>query len=225
MEKRFIIVSICSCSSVELAGDLTPMNVLVKEVDGRFGAKLTDFGLSKSKMSKSSKASVGTPGYKAPDLVQGELSGAVDVFSFGGVLVYLFGEDHLHPFDEFDDYTVGLKMLDCQRNGEELRVPELQSIESTEIRKIATECLSIRSAARPTAQDLLDRFSEMCGLSGGEQIGNAAVDMMLKVHMRTLNMLVEEVASLKERLKEKDVEANDMDMQIDFLMDKYMDSL
>ena len=142
----------------ELAGDLTPMNVLLKEVDGRIVAKLTDFGLSKSKISKKSKSRAGTPAYKSPEYGQELVSGSVDVFAFGGVLVYLFGEDHVHPFDDLDDDGVSRMMIACHEHNKSLVVPELETIEVAEIREIAGRCLSTRSGARPTSRELLERF-------------------------------------------------------------------
>ena len=208
----------------EVSGDLTPMNVLLKQMDERIGAKLIDFGLSKSKISKTSKSKAGTPGYKPPEHGK-ELSGAVDVFAFGGVLVYLFGEEHVHPFDDLDDEGVQRMMIECHDQRKALDVPELESIEAVEIREISRQCLSTESGSRPTARVLLDRFSDMCGLSGSAQVGSAAEDMMVKVQMRTLNVLLEEISSLKMMMADRDLEANDRDLQIDFLMGRYMDSL
>ena len=63
-------------------------------------------------------------------------------------------------------------------------------------------------------------------------MSHAAEDVMVKVQMRTLNILTEEVSSLKsmmgmlkERLVEKDMEIDDLDVQMEFLRDKYMDSI
>ena len=143
----------------------------------------------------------GTPSYKAPENGLEELSGAIDVFAFGGVLVYLFGEDHVHPFDDLDDDAIMKRMMYCYKEKVPLNVPELDTIEMAEIRETATECMSTNAGSRPTARVLLDRFSDMCGLSGSAQIGNAAEDAMMKVQMRMLNVLTEEVPSLKNMMK------------------------
>ena len=215
-----------------MIGDLTPMNILLKEGSGRLMAKVTDFGLSKSKISKQSKSNAGTAAYQPPEYGQEELSGAVDVFAFGGVLVYLFGEEHVHPFDDLDDGAVARRMLRCYEHEKPLVVPELETIDVPELREIASECLSARSGSRPTARELLERFSELCDLPGRVQMEQATEDVMVKVQMRTLNILTEEVASLKSmmsslkaRMKEKDVEVDDLDMQMGYLMGKYMDSI
>ena len=201
------------------------MNILVSKDDRRVVAKLTDFGLSKSKISKSSKSNAGTTAYQPPEYGQEKLNGSVDIFAFGGVLVYLFGDEHVHPFDDLDDGAITRRMLHCYAQNIPLDVPELETIEVPEIRKIASQCLSTRSASRPTAHDLLEHFSDLCGLTGSAVMSNAAEDAMVKVQMRTLNILMEEVASLKAKMAEKDMEVNDLDVQMDFLMGKYTDSL
>ena len=94
-----------------ILGDLTPMNVLIKEVNGRFVAKLTDFGPSKSKISKHSKNKYGTAAYQPPEYGMQELNGAVDVFAFGGILIYLFSDDHVHPFSDLDDHAIVRNMV------------------------------------------------------------------------------------------------------------------
>ena len=118
------------------------MNILLKEEDGPFVAKVTDFGLSKSKISKRSKNNAGTAAYQPPEHGEEELSGAVDVFAFGGVLIYLFGEDHVHPFDDLDDGAISRKMIRCYEHGKPLVVPELDTIDVPEVREIAGLCLT-----------------------------------------------------------------------------------
>ena len=124
----------------EFLGDLTPMNVLLEDVDGRVMAKLTDFGLSKSKISKSSKTKEGTPSCKAPEMGEEELCGAIDVFSFGGVLIYLFGEDHVHPFDGVDEVVLNRKFLRCYEKNEAPKIPGLDTIDIDTVREIAADC-------------------------------------------------------------------------------------
>ena len=201
------------------------MNILLTEGDGRFVAKLTDFGLSKSKFSKKSKSDAGTPAYQPPEYGQEELDGSVDVFAFGGVLVYLFGDEHVHPFENLNDGAITRRMVHCYAQNVPLDVPELQTIEDAEIRDIATQCLSTQSASRPTARELLEHFSALCGLPGRMQMSHAAEDVMIKVEMRTLNTLLEEVTLLKARMAEVDMDVNDLDIQMDFLMGKHTDSL
>ena len=207
------------------AGDLTPMNILITETDGRFQAKLIDFGLSKSKISKSSKVKAGTPSYKPPENGLEPLSGAVDVFGFGGVLIYLFGEEHVHPFDDLDDDAISNRMMYCYKEKMPLNIPELETIEVDAIREIASECFRTDAGLRPTASELLEKFNNLCGLSNSTQIGNATEDAMMKAQMRMLNVLMEEVALLKTKMEAKDMIIDDMDVRMQFLMGQYMDSV
>ena len=201
------------------------MNVLLKEVNGRFVAKLTDFGLSKSKISKQSKSTAGTLAYKPPESGEEELSGAVDVFAFGGVLIYLFGDSHVHPFENLTDDAIVKKMVRCYEHGKPLVVPELDDISIPEIREIASQCLSARSGSRPTVHALIGRFSKLCGISGDSQVSYAAEDVMVKIQMRTLNILMEEVTSLKEMMRFKNIEISDLETQMEFLQDEYIEGI
>ena len=69
--------------------DLTPSNVLLSPV----GPKVIDFGLSRAAEVMSDVShqhgAIGTPGYMAPEQIMGaDISSAVDVFAWGGVIVY-----------------------------------------------------------------------------------------------------------------------------------------
>ena len=65
----------------------------------------------------------------------------------------------------------------------------------------------------------------MCSLSAAMQLGSATEDVMLKIHMRTLKMLVDEVSALRERITMRDVSVDEMQLQLDFLIERDMDSL
>ena len=66
--------------------------MLVTKTEERIAAKIADFGLSKSRLSRSSMSECGTSAYLPPEHgKEGEvLSGSVDVFAFGGILIYVF---------------------------------------------------------------------------------------------------------------------------------------
>ena len=201
------------------------MNVLLKEVDGRVVGKLTDFGLSKSKISKTSKSADGTTAYKPPEDGEEELSGAADVFAFGGVLIYLFGSDHVHPFEDLSDNAIVKRMIKAFQSGLDMNIPELETIEVDEIREIATKCMRTQSGERPTAHELLDQFSELCGLSGNVQVENAAEDMTVKVDMKMFKFLMDEMALLKKSIEEKDLQMEDMSLQLQFLVNNHEDAM
>ena len=182
-------------------GDLTPMNILLKECEGRIVAKLTDFGLSKTNISRHSGTKAGTPAYKCPEYGSDEVCDAVDMFSFGGVLVYLFGEEHAHPFEGKDDDEIHRMMVACHQHNVALNIPELETIREQKIREIAAECLNADAGLRPSAGDLLDRFSELCELSKEIQKDNAAEDAVFTIGMRSFNVVQEEMKSLQEKEK------------------------
>ncbi|GFH32935.1 protein kinase domain-containing protein, partial [Haematococcus lacustris] len=80
-------------------GDLSPANILLKLDDSRSGclkaiAKVGDFGLShmsKDGQSHVSNVRQGTPHYTAPEvLMEGRMTRAADVYSFGVILHELY---------------------------------------------------------------------------------------------------------------------------------------
>ena len=74
----------------------------MRKQSGRFAANITDFGLSKSNLSKNSENKTGTPAYKSPEYGNADLTEAIDLFSFGGVLIFMFGAHHAHPLSDKD---------------------------------------------------------------------------------------------------------------------------
>ena len=85
-----------------LHGDLKAQNILV---DGKFRAKVADFGLSQKK----SLGVVGTPFWMAPELLRGEScnSSASDVYSFGIILYEVYSRKEPYA----DDASMGLQRL------------------------------------------------------------------------------------------------------------------
>ena len=201
------------------------MNVLLKEHQDRVVAKVTDFGLSKSKISKVSKDKAGTSSYKAPEVGEESLTGAVDIFSFGGVLVFLFGDRHVHPFSDLQDGDIERHMVRCYELKKDPRVPEIDSIGDDMIQSYAKRCFSVNPDDRPSAQELLEEFSQLCGLSATSQLNSALEDAMIRLHMRSFDMLNEQVRILTERLLEKDMEIDDLELRVEFLLDKHIDSI
>ena len=83
----------------------------MKEEDGRFAAKLADARLSGSEISGHIQDETWRKAYRPPERGHEELTGAEDVFAFGGVLVYLFGDDHVHPLHDLDDKALTWKIM------------------------------------------------------------------------------------------------------------------
>ena len=176
-------------------------------------------------MSKTSRIDAGVPAYKPPENGFEELSGAADIFAFGGVLVFLFGEQHVHPLNELNDNGISRRMIECYDKKSVLEVPELQTIEHRKLREMATECLRAEWESRPSASDLLERLWELSGVRESDRMGQEAQDALVKVQMGAIERLMKEVDRLTAKMQEKDMEIGDLDIQLDFLMTKYMDSI
>ena len=65
--------------------DIKPENILLKKEQGELICKITDFGLSKLKASRSERYQTfcGTAPYMAPEILDGDYSNAVDVYALG----------------------------------------------------------------------------------------------------------------------------------------------
>lgn len=117
--------------------DLKPENVMVRD-DGVI--KLTDFGIAKildrdEKMTMTG-ALVGSPAHMAPEIIEGEESGAeADVFSLGTML-YLFVTGKL-PFSAPNTTATLKRILDCVYEDPRQTVPTC----SDELTEIIGNCL------------------------------------------------------------------------------------
>jgi serine/threonine-protein kinase len=136
--------------------DLKPENVMVRD-DGVI--KLTDFGIAKildrdEKMTMTG-ALVGSPAHMAPEIIEGEESGAeADVFSLGTML-YLFVTGKL-PFTAPNTTATLKRILDCVYEDPRQTVPTC----SDELTEIIGTCLQRSPANRyPTAGKLRDALA------------------------------------------------------------------
>ena len=133
--------------------DLKPENVMVRD-DGVI--KLTDFGIAKildrdEKMTMTG-ALVGSPAHMAPEIIEGEESGAeADVFSLGTML-YLFVAGKL-PFTAPNTTATLKRILDCVYEDPRQTVPTC----SDELTEIIGNCLQRQPGNRyPNAGKLRD---------------------------------------------------------------------
>ncbi len=133
--------------------DLKPENVMVRD-DGVI--KLTDFGIAKildrdEKMTMTG-ALVGSPAHMAPEIIEGEESGAeADVFSLGTML-YLFVTGKL-PFTAPNTTATLKRILDCVYEDPRQTVPTC----SDELTEIIGNCLQRAPGNRyPNAGKLRD---------------------------------------------------------------------
>ncbi|MCU0700236.1 MAG: protein kinase [Myxococcaceae bacterium] len=136
--------------------DLKPENVMVRD-DGVI--KLTDFGIAKildrdEKMTMTG-ALVGSPAHMAPEIIEGEESGAeADVFSLGTML-YLFVTGKL-PFTAPNTTATLKRILDCVYEDPRQSVPTC----SDELTEIIGTCLQRQPGNRyPNAAKLRDALA------------------------------------------------------------------
>ncbi|WP_327269275.1 serine/threonine protein kinase [Streptomyces sp. NBC_01218] len=124
--------------------DVKPSNVLLA-LDG---PRLIDFGIARALGATTSLtstgASVGSPGYMAPEqIVGGDVSGAADVFSLGAVLAY--AATGSAPFPGNSSAVLLYKVVHEE--------PELGHLAGA-LREIVAGCLAKDAAARPTPADV-----------------------------------------------------------------------
>jgi len=143
--------------------DLKPENVMVRD-DGVI--KLTDFGIAKildrdEKMTMTG-ALVGSPAHMAPEIIEGEESGAeADVFSLGTML-YLFVVGKL-PFTAPNTTATLKRILDCVYEDPRQTVPTC----SDELTEIIGRCLQRAPGDRyPDAGKLRDALAGYLGELG-----------------------------------------------------------
>ncbi|TMU93175.1 serine/threonine-protein kinase [Streptomyces sp. DASNCL29] len=137
--------------------DVKPSNVLLA-LDG---PRLIDFGIARATEGTvsltSTGASIGSPGYMAPEQILGEnVEGAADVFSLGAVLAYAAtGEP---PFPGDTSAALLYKVVhDEPRFGHEL---------TGGLRGLVAACLAKNPADRPTPEQIVRRLAPEDGASG-----------------------------------------------------------
>ncbi|MET8333994.1 serine/threonine-protein kinase [Streptosporangium canum] len=127
--------------------DLKPANVIL--TDGE--PVVIDFGIACALDSASvtvSGAVLGTPGYLAPEVLEGAGSGAeADLFSLGATLAY--AATGRHPYGTGPPSAVGYRVVH--------HAPDLEGVPGW-LEPLLQECLRRDPAARPSAAELLDRL-------------------------------------------------------------------
>ncbi len=138
--------------------DLKPSNVLI----ATDGPRVIDFGISVAAEAASALTQtgmvVGTPGFMAPEQVQGNPVGpAADVFSLGAVLVYAASGQG--PFGTGSAHVVNYRAV--------YEEPRLDGLPPG-LRALVEPCLNKNPEERPSVPVLLERLAGAAGEGAGE---------------------------------------------------------
>ncbi|MFI6597927.1 serine/threonine-protein kinase [Nonomuraea sp. NPDC050536] len=127
--------------------DLKPANVMMSEGE----PVVIDFGIASALDSLSVTASgavVGTPGYLAPEVLEGRASGPeTDVFAFGATLAY--AATGRQPYGQGPASAVAYRVVHHE--------PDLDGVPEW-LAPLLRECLATDPAARPTAAQICARL-------------------------------------------------------------------
>ncbi|GAA3565099.1 hypothetical protein GCM10022419_052240 [Nonomuraea rosea] len=127
--------------------DLKPANVMMTEGE----PVVIDFGIASALDTLSVTASgavVGTPGYLAPEILEGRAAGvAADVFSFGATLA--FAATGRQPYGQGPASAVAYRVVH--------HPPDLEGVPEW-LEPLLRECLSADPAVRPTAAQICARL-------------------------------------------------------------------
>ncbi|MFI1331524.1 protein kinase [Streptomyces sp. NPDC020845] len=160
--------------------DVKPSNVLLA-LDG---PRLIDFGIARATQGTvsltSTGASIGSPGYMAPEQILGKgVDGAADVFSLGAVLAYAAtGEP---PFPGDSSAALLYKVVHEEaRLGRDL---------TGELRDLVAACLAKDPSARPTPERIISRLAPDGGASGLVRPGWLPGPLVERVSRRAVELL------------------------------------
>ena len=162
-------------------GDLKSHNILV---DGRFRAKVTDFGLS---FGQDEGSTAGTPFWTAPEVLRGEVgkNTTSDVFSFGIILYEIYSRKEPYQGEDFE--TVIEQICNPSMN----KRPPVPSTIPPGVAAIMNDCLVEDAAGRPTFEEISNRFNrftpqavEPTNLIKKRKPGERNFDVLLKMFPR-----------------------------------------
>ncbi|MDX3226599.1 serine/threonine-protein kinase [Streptomyces sp. ME19-01-6] len=160
--------------------DVKPSNVLLA-LDG---PRLIDFGIARATQGTvtltSTGASIGSPGYMAPEQILGKrVGGAADVFSLGAVLAYAAtGEP---PFSGDSSAALLYKVVH-----EEARLGHGLT---GELRDLVAACLAKDPSARPAPERIVSRLAPDGGASGLVRSGWLPGPLVERVSRQAVELL------------------------------------
>jgi hypothetical protein len=166
--------------------DLKPANVLLAED----GPRLIDFGISQAAdfaQITSPTSVLGTPGFIAPELIQGEPVGpASDIFTLGAVLAYAATGEFPFGVGPADARTLRVLYL----------APDLGSVPAP-LRPLLERCLAKVPAERPTAGEFLADLVAACPEAADDREDWLPDGILAEIRQRPLP---EEVATSRLRV-------------------------
>ena len=155
--------------------DLKPANVLLAED----GPRLIDFGISQAAdfaQITSPTSVLGTPGFIAPELIQGEPVGASsDIFTLGAVLAYAATGEFPFGVGPADARTLRVLYL----------APDLGKV-PVPLRPLLERCLAKAPAERPTAGEFLTDLVAACPGAADDREDSLPADILAEIRQRTL---------------------------------------
>lgn len=155
--------------------DLKPANVLLAQD----GPRLIDFGISQAAdfaQVTSPTSVLGTPGFIAPELVQGGPVGpASDVFTMGAVLAYAATGEYPFGVGPADARTLRVLYL----------APDLEKVPG-ELRPLLERCLAKDPAGRPTAGAFLADLVAACPEAASDRDDWLPAPVLAEIRQRPL---------------------------------------
>lgn len=178
-------------SAVHAAGvihrDLKPANVLLAED----GPRLIDFGISQAAdfaQVTSPTTVLGTPGFIAPELIQGESVGpSSDIFTMGAVLAYAATGEFPFGVGPADARTLRVLYL----------APDLDHV-PVELRPLLERCMAKDPTARPTASEFLADLVATCPDAAADREEWLPQDVLAEIRQRPV--LEAEIATSRLRV-------------------------
>ncbi|PIK45592.1 hypothetical protein BSL78_17559, partial [Apostichopus japonicus] len=176
--------------------DLKPDNILIFSLQpgAPQNVKISDYGISRFTTPYGLKASEGTPGYRAPEVIKGTstYNTEVDIFSYGILLYELVTEGH-KPFQDLDFRT---EIEDAVVKGRGIpQITECGVSAWPDMQDLINNCTENAPQKRPTASMVLQRLQSpdfLC-LKQTYAIGSINAEAMTVRKYRKSKDLIHEV--------------------------------